>query len=104
MPGQAYAYMVRSPHAHARIRAIETARASALPGVLAVLTGRDATADGLRPLPHTTALSSPPDIALKNRDDSPLPITPHAPLPADRARFVGEVVAMVVAETVYAAM
>ena len=104
MPGQAYAYMVRSPHAHARIRAIETARALALPGVLAVLTGRDAAADGLRPIPHSTALSSPPDIALKNRDGSPLPITPHAPLPADRARFVGEAVAMVVAETVQAAV
>ena len=104
MPGQAYAYMVRSPHAHARIRAIETARALALPGVLAVLTGRDAAVDGLRPIPHSTALSSPPDIALKNRDGSPLPMTPHAPLPADRARFVGEAVAMVVAETVPAAM
>jgi len=46
MPGQAYAYMVRSPHAHARIRAIETARALALPGILAVLTGRDAAAAG----------------------------------------------------------
>ena len=104
MPGQAYAYMVRSPHAHARIRAIETARALALPGVLAVLTGRDAAVDGLRPIPHSTALSSPPDIALKNRDGSPLPMTPHAPLPADCARFVGEAVAMVVAETVHAAM
>jgi aerobic carbon-monoxide dehydrogenase large subunit len=104
MPGQAYAYMVRSPHAHARIGAIETARALALPGVLAVLTGKDAAADGLRPIPHSTALSSPPDIALKNRDGSPLPITPHAPLPADRARFVGEVVGMVVADTVHAAM
>ena len=104
MPGQAYAYMVRSPHAHARIRAIETARALALPGVLAVLTGRDAAVDGLRPIPHSTALSSPPDIALKNRDGSPLQMTPHAPLPADCARFVGEAVAMVVAETVHAAM
>jgi aerobic carbon-monoxide dehydrogenase large subunit len=104
MPGQAYAYMVRSPHAHARLRAIETARAWALPGVLAVLTGKDAASDGLRPIPHSTALSSPPDIALKNRDGSPLPMTPHAPLPADRVRFVGEAVAMVVAETVRAAM
>src|SRR6202048_3309811 len=61
MPGQAYAYMVRSPHAHARIRAIATTRALAVPGVIAVLTGRDAMADGLRPIPHSTALSSPPD-------------------------------------------
>jgi carbon-monoxide dehydrogenase large subunit len=104
MPGQAYAYMVRSPHAHARIRAIATTRALALPEVLAVLTGRDAIADGLRPIPHSTALSSPPDILLKNRDGTPCPVTPHAPLPVDRARFVGEAVAMVVAETVHAAM
>jgi carbon-monoxide dehydrogenase large subunit len=104
MPGQAYAYMVRSPHAHARIRAVATTRALAVPGVIAVLTGRDALADGLRPIPHSTALSSPPDILLKNRDGSPYPITPHAPLPADRARFVGEAVAMVVAETVHVAM
>ena len=104
MPGQAYAYMVRSPHAHARIRGITTKRALALSGVIAVLTGKDAMADGLRPIPHSTALSSPPDILLKNRDGTPHPIVPHAPLPADRARFVGEAVAMVVAETVHAAM
>ena len=104
MPGQAYAYMVRSPHAHARIRAIATRQAFAQPGVIAVLTGADALADGLRPIPHSTALSSPPDILLKNRDGSPYPIMSHALLPVDRARFVGEAVAMVIAETVHAAM
>ena len=59
LAGQAYAVMVRSPHAHARIRAIDTAAAMALPGVLAVLTGADARADGLKPIPtsadHRTA-------------------------------------------------
>jgi carbon-monoxide dehydrogenase large subunit len=104
MPGQVYAHMVRSPHAHARIRAIEATRALALPGVIAVLTGKDAAADGLMPIPHHPTPGSPPDILLKNRDGSPHPIAPHAPLPADRARFVGEPVAMVVAETVHAAM
>src|SRR5262245_1020409 len=103
MPGQAYASMVRSPHAHARIRAIDTAQARALPGVIAVLTGQDALADGLRPIPHRPTPGSPPDILLKNRDGSAHPIAPHAPLPADRARFVGEAVAIVVAETVHAA-
>ncbi len=44
--------MVRSPHAHARIRAIDISAAMAVPGVLAVLTGRDFVADGLRPIPH----------------------------------------------------
>ena len=52
MPGQVCAHMVRSPHAHARIRAIEATRALALPGVIAVLTGKDAAADGLMPIPH----------------------------------------------------
>jgi hypothetical protein len=56
------------------------------------------------PIPHHPTPGSPPDILLKNRDGSPHPIAPHAPLPADRARFVGEPVAMVVAETVHAAM
>src|SRR5215510_8573247 len=100
MPGEAYACMVRSVHAHARIRAIDTTRAQTLPGLLAVLTGADALADGLRPIPHRPTPGSPPDILLKNRNGSPHPIAPHAPLPADRARFVGEPVAMVIAESV----
>lgn len=103
LPGQAYAAMVRSPHAHARIGAVDPADALAVPGVLAVLTGADALADGLARIPHNPAASSPPDITLKNRDGSEKYIAPHLPLPVDRARFVGEAVAMVVAETVEAA-
>src|SRR5713226_3790019 len=52
LPGQAYAVMVRSPHAHARIRGIDVAAAMAIPGVLAVLTGADLLRDGLKPIPH----------------------------------------------------
>src|ERR1700730_14076908 len=52
LPGQAYATFVRSPHAHAHILAVDTAAARAMPGVLAVLTGADAAADGLSPIPH----------------------------------------------------
>src|SRR5580704_2320788 len=52
LPGQVYAVMVRSPHAHAHIRSIATAEAKAAPGVLAVLTGVDFAADGLKPIPH----------------------------------------------------
>src|ERR1700704_6109488 len=48
LPNQVYAVMVRSPHAHARIRAIDIAPAMAVPGVLAVLTGRDLVADGIK--------------------------------------------------------
>ena len=52
LPGQIHAVAVRSPHAHARIVSIDAAAARAMPGVLAVLTGDDVLADGLRPVPH----------------------------------------------------
>jgi aerobic carbon-monoxide dehydrogenase large subunit len=99
-PGQAYAAMVRSPHAHARIRSIDTAEARAMPGVLAVLTGQDALADGLKRIPHLAAPGTPPDIVLHNRDGSPVPAAPHHVLPADRVRHVGAAVAFVIAETI----
>src|SRR5438128_2742236 len=102
LPGQAYAVMVRSPHAHARIREIDKAAALALPGVLAVLTGADALADGLRAIPHRPVIG-PPDIVLKNRDGSASFLSPHRVLPHDKARFAGEAVAMVVADTLAAA-
>ena len=71
LPGQAYAVIVRSPHAHARIRAIDTAAARVMPGVLAVLTGADVTADGLKAIPHMPIPMKPPaDIQLANRDGS----------------------------------
>ena len=71
-----------------------------MPGVLAVLTGADALADGLTRIPHLAAPGTPPDIVLHNRDGSPVPAAPHHVLPADRVRFVGTAVAFVVAETV----
>jgi len=98
-PGQAHAYIARSPHAHSRIRAIDAGPALAMPGVLAVLTGRDALADGLRPLPYRPITANPHEVALKNRDGSPVFLAPCAPLPLDRVRFVGAPVAMVIAET-----
>jgi aerobic carbon-monoxide dehydrogenase large subunit len=104
LPNQAYAVFVRSPHAHARIRSVDTSVARGMPGILAVLTGLDATADALAPIPHTPiSLGPPADIALKNRDGSPPGVAPHPLLATDRARYVGEQVAMVVAETVDAA-
>jgi carbon-monoxide dehydrogenase large subunit len=102
-PGQAYAVMVRSPHAHARIAGIDASEALSAPGVLAVLTGEDYLRDGLKPIPHRPFSASPPDVALQNRDGSAIFIAPHYPLPADKARFVGEAVAMVVAESLPAA-
>src|SRR5580698_7237017 len=100
LPGQAYGAAVRSPHAHARIRAIDVAAARAMPGVLAVLTGADALADGLTRIPHLAAAGTPPDIVLHNRDGSPVPVAPHFVLPADRVRHVGTAIAFVIAETV----
>ena len=103
LPGQVYAAMLRSPHAHARIRAIDTTAAKATPGVLAVLTGADFLADGLKPIPHKPWSPHPAETTLSNKSGEPPFEPPHFPLPADKARFVGEAVAMVVAETVYAA-
>jgi aerobic carbon-monoxide dehydrogenase large subunit len=103
LPGQVYAFMVRSPHAHARLRAITTEAAAAVPGVLAVLTGADFIADGLKPIPHKPWSPHPAETKLTNRGGVPPFEGAHYPLPADKARFVGEAVAMVVAETLNAA-
>jgi carbon-monoxide dehydrogenase large subunit len=100
---QLYAVVVRSPHAHARIVAADIAAAAAVPGVHAVLTGADYVAEGLRPMPHAPASTSPPDITLRNQDGSPCFAPPQPPLAVDRVRFVGEPVAFVVAETLAAA-
>jgi carbon-monoxide dehydrogenase large subunit len=101
-PRLAHAAFVRSPHAHARIRAIETAAALAVPGALAVLTGADYVADRLRPIPHNAGLMRPPDLVVRLRGAVPI-TTPHWPLPREKARFVGEGVALVVADSIAAA-
>ncbi|MEX2221007.1 MAG: xanthine dehydrogenase family protein molybdopterin-binding subunit, partial [Candidatus Rokuibacteriota bacterium] len=103
LPGQAYAHLVRSPHAHARILEIDAAAALTLPGVLAVLTGRDAAADGLASIPHKPVPTNPNEFPLGGRDGARVLVTPHPPLPVDVARFAGEAVAMVIAETAAAA-
>jgi aerobic carbon-monoxide dehydrogenase large subunit len=101
LPRMVHAVFVRSPHAHAHIRAIDKDAALALPGALAVLTGADYAADGLKPIPHDAGLMSAPDLAVRKRNG---PITTaHWPLPPEKARFVGEAVAMVVAESIPAA-
>jgi aerobic carbon-monoxide dehydrogenase large subunit len=103
LPGQAQACLVRSPHAHAVIHAIDVAEALATPGVLAVLTGAEATKDGLMSIAHPAIPTNPHEVPLRSRDGSPFFVSPHAPLPTDRARFVGEPVAMVIADTAAAA-
>ena len=91
LPRQAYGIVVRSPHAHARIRRVDVKKALAAPGVLAVLTGADLTADGIGDLPT--------DKNRKRRDGSPAFPTPRPALARGRVRHVGDPVAFVVAET-----
>ena len=103
LPGMAFAAFVRSPHGHAEIGAIDGAAALALPGVLAVLTGAELAADGVLPLSHNTDWTGPPDAELALKDGFAVYAPPHVALPQDRARFVGEAVAMVIADTAAAA-
>ena len=103
LPDQAYAIFVRSPHAHARIRNLDVGRALAQPGVIAVLSGRDLLADGLKPLPHQPMLLPPGDPQLLNRDGTPEFTAPQYALAIDRVRHVGEPLAIVIAHTMAAA-
>ena len=99
LDGQAYAAMVRSPYPHARIVAVDAARANAMPGVLGVFTGADCAADGLKPIPHDPLPKTKYDMKLTAPGGGPVFIGPHLLLPVDKARHVGEAVAMVVAAT-----
>jgi aerobic carbon-monoxide dehydrogenase large subunit len=103
LPGQVHAAVVRSPHAHAIIRSIDKTAALAVPGVIAVLTGKDWLADGMKPAPIKTFSFHPAEVALINTNGSPPFIAPDFPLPHDKVRFAGEAVAIVVAETLVAA-
>ena len=105
LPRQARAFVLRSNHPHARIRSIATEGAKALKGVLAVLTGADLKADGVKPIPPDASTTMPyeaqrrlPDVVLVHRD-GPLLQTPYYPLAVDKVRYVGEGVVLVVAET-----
>jgi aerobic carbon-monoxide dehydrogenase large subunit len=101
--GMAFAAMVRSPHPHATIRAIDAAAARAAPGVIAVFTGADFAADGGKPIPHNPTLEGPPDVTVRTKPGKGAFVAPHGVLPTERVRFVGEPVALVVAETAGAA-
>jgi carbon-monoxide dehydrogenase large subunit len=90
-PGQAYAYFVRSPHAHATIKAIDAKSASAMPGVLAVLTSSELAADKIGNLICGWMIHS--------KDGSPMKMAPHPALADGKACHVGDPVAVVVAET-----
>ncbi|HEX2942211.1 MAG TPA: xanthine dehydrogenase family protein molybdopterin-binding subunit [Rhodopila sp.] len=91
LPGQAHAVMVRSTSAHGIIRGIDTTAAKQMPGVLAVLTGKDLIEGGLGNMPS--------GMAFKMRDGSEMPKPAQPVLTTDKVRFVGDPVAVVVAET-----
>ncbi len=99
---QAHAAMVRSPWPHARLRSVDVASASRMPGVLGVFTGRDCAHDGLGQIPHDPLPKTRFDMKLHapgRAVGDPVFLGNHIPLPTDKARYVGEAVAMVVAET-----
>src|SRR6266852_6506270 len=104
LAGEAHAVMVRSPHPHARINAIDAARAQAMPGVLGVFTGADCLADGLEPIPHDPLPKTRYNMKLGRPGGAAVFKGPHLLLPTDKARHVGEAVAMVVAESVAQAL
>ena len=89
--GQVHAVVVRSVHAHARILSIDTGAAARAAGVLAVYTGADLARDGLGTMRMT--------LRRKRPDGSPMWAPPHHGLVQDRVRYVGDPVALVVAET-----
>ncbi len=91
LPGEVFVAFVRSPHAHARIVSIDTQAARAMPGVVAVLMGADLKADGIGALPDGEGL--------KRADGKPMCGPPHHVLAVDAARFVGEPVTAVVAQS-----
>ena len=91
LPGMAFGHVLRSPHAHAKIRRIDPAKAKAAPGVLAVLTGDDWIKSGWGDLPVPGTH--------KRRDGSTNYRPRYPALVKDRTRFVGDYVAFVVAET-----
>jgi aerobic carbon-monoxide dehydrogenase large subunit len=95
LPRQAIGYVLRSPHAHATIRAIDIAAVQAAPGVLGIFTGADLERDGIGKIPCV--------VPLKNRDGSRIKMVEHPLLAVGRARHVGDGVAFVVAETAAAA-
>ncbi|ALG72741.1 carbon monoxide dehydrogenase [Azospirillum thiophilum] len=86
-----HAVHVRSSYAHARILGIDVTDALAMPGVVAVLTGADMEADKVGSLPCGWQIHS--------KDGSPMREPPHYPLARDRVRYVGDAVAVVIAET-----
>lgn len=96
IPGEARAAFVRSPHAHAEVKNIDVAPALAIPGVIAVYTGEELQAEGIGVIVL--------DFVTRNHDGRPMALPDRRALSAGRVRYVGEPLAIVVAETVNAAL
>lgn len=90
-PGQSYAVFVRSPHAHAAIKKIDVSAAEKAPGVLGIFTGDDLAADKIGGLICGWLIHS--------KDGSPMKAGPHPALAQGKVRYVGDHVAVVIAET-----
>ncbi|MGE0753016.1 MAG: xanthine dehydrogenase family protein molybdopterin-binding subunit [Variibacter sp.] len=90
-PGQTYAYFLRSPHAHAKIKRIDKSATQKMPGVLAVLDGNEMQADKIGNLICGWMIHS--------KDGSPMKMAPHPPLAVGKVCYVGDPVVVVVAET-----
>lgn len=91
LSGEVHLVLVRSPYAHARIVSIDAKAAKAMPGVLAVFSGTDLQADGIGAFPTF--------VGLVNAEGKPMSAPPYTPLAVGEARFVGEAVAAVIAQT-----
>jgi carbon-monoxide dehydrogenase large subunit len=91
LDGMAHAFILRSPHAHARVLGVDVGAAAASAGVFAVLTGADQAADRIAPLP--------PLERTNEYTGEPFAFTPYPALATDRVRHVGQPVALVVAES-----
>ncbi|WP_163270503.1 xanthine dehydrogenase family protein molybdopterin-binding subunit [Chelativorans alearense] len=91
VPGMKHAVFVRSPHAHAAIKSIDTKKAKAMPGIIGVLTGAELKTDGIGNLICGWMIHS--------KDGTPMKMGAYSGLATDRVRYVGEAVAVVVAET-----
>lgn len=89
--GQSFAVFVRSTEAHATINSLKTVQARSMPGVLGVFTAADVSADGLKPIR--------PSVEINPHDGSAFNFIPQPLLAEDRVRYVGEPIALVVAET-----
>ena len=95
LPGQAVLHVLRSPHPHARIASVDAKAASAMPGVVAILTGEDLVRAGVKPLVSSADF--------RRADGSPTAAPPRHALAVGEVRYVGEAVAAIVAETLHQA-